>query len=1468
MAALGTASRAWTLPDKTGTVAMTSDIPTDISGESYIVVALSGNLSAERRLQGTTNQINLVDGGANGDLTLSTPQDIHTAASPTFAALSLNAATNQIVLDADGTYTGTVTMAALGTASRTWTLPDKDGTVAMTSDIPGITGESFIVVALSGTLSGERRLQGTTNQINLADGGANGDLTLSTPQDIHTGASPTFVALSLNGATNQIVLDADGTYTGTVTMAALGTASRTWTLPDATGTVALTSDIPTDISGESYIVVALSGNLSAERRLQGTTNQINLADGGANGDLTLSTPQDIHTGASPTFAALNLNAATNQIVLDADGTYTGTITMAALGTASRTWTFPDKTGTVAMTSDIPGITGESFIVVALSGTLSGERRLQGTTNQINLADGGANGDLTLSTPQDIHSGASPTFSALNLNATTNQIVLDADGTYTGTITMAALGTASRTWTLPDVTGNIPVGTGATNRMAYWSAGQVLGGDATFTWDGTTLAIVNGAASAGTYACKVTGDTYQRLIINADGTMKWGPGNAAQDIALSRGAANRLDLASGDSLLVTQGDILVYGSAGSANTLRTAVTGDSTDRFHARADGRLEWGDGGVGGADTALERGAANRLDVNSGDSLNISSGDLQIAAGTVIDSSKNFTGLTLSLTAATNQIVLDSDGTYTGTVTMAALGTASRTWTLPDATGTVALTSDIPTDISGESYIVVALSGNLSAERRLQGTTNQINLADGGANGDLTLSCPQDIHTGASPTFAALNLNAATNQIVLDADGTYTGTITMAALGTASRTWTLPDKDGTVAMTSDIPGITGESFIVVSLSGTLSGERRLQGTTNQINLADGGANGDLTLSTPQDIHSGASPTFAALSLNAATNQIVLDADGTYTGTVTMAALGTASRTWTLPDATGTIALTSDIPTDISGESYIVVALSGNLSAERRLQGTANQISLNDGGANGDLTLSTPQDIHTGASPTFAGLVISGAGTIGMGGDVSFSRGAANRLDLATGDGFRIVNGYVEWTEQASVPGGAPAASYGKLWVKNDTPCTLQFTDDAGTDHDLTVGGGAPVGASYICVALDATLTAERRLQGTTNQISLNDGGANGDITLSCPQDIHSGASPTFAALNLNASTNQIVLDADGTYTGTVTMAAFGTASRTWTLPDATGTVALTSDIPTNISGESYIVVALSGNLSAERRLQGTANQISLNDGGANGDLTLSCPQDIHTGASPTFAGLVISTSGTIGMGGDVSFSRTAANVMSLASGDSLNLVSGTIQIASTTIFQTDRDVGIALLPDSDGGHDLGSTTQRWDQVFAKQVVYQRHVFTAGTFSIPNNADWTVNADAGSDADTNNNGLTVHLFDDTTEEGVGMEVFVPKDATQMKLTFVTRAETTPAGTRYAAFKIYHRGIPDNAAVEAWSAGTTLTDFEYGTNENFVYDTQTLTLSTESIETDKLYQIEATRVQPSGTEVTGDVAVVEIHVEFM
>ena len=58
------------------------------------------------------------------------------------------------------------------------------------------------------------------------------------------------------------------------------------------------------------------------------------------------------------------------------------------------------------------------------------------------------------------------------------------------------------------------------------------------------------------------------------------------------------------------------------------------------------------------------------------------------------------------------------------------------------------------------------------------------------------------------------------------------------------------------------------------------------------------------------------------------------------------------------------------------------------------------------------------------------------------------------GTTFNITQG-IKFTERAD-HAATPATTFGELWVKNDTPNALMFTDDAGTDYDLTaaVGGG------------------------------------------------------------------------------------------------------------------------------------------------------------------------------------------------------------------------------------------------------------------------------------------------------------------------------------------------------------------------------------------------------------------------------
>jgi len=171
----------------------------------------------------------------------------------------------------------------------------------------------------------------------------------------------------------------------------------------------------------------------------------------------------------------------------------------------------------------------------------------------------------------------------------------------------------------------------------------------------------------------------------------------------------------------------------------------------------------------------------------------------------------------------------------------------------------------------------------------NISNYPVGGGSGDMILASAQT-NTGAK-TFldASLLLRNVANTF----SGKFTNTIT------ADRTYTLKDADGTIAFTSDITGTnsgtnTGDQTSIVGITGTLA----------QFNTAITDGNiGDMFLNSVQTVTAGKTFLDATFALRNVANTF----SGVFTNTIT------AVRTWTLPDATGTIALTSDITGTNSG---------------------------------------------------------------------------------------------------------------------------------------------------------------------------------------------------------------------------------------------------------------------------------------------------------------------------------------------------------------------------------------------------------------------------------------------------------------------------------------------------------------------------------------------------------------------------
>jgi len=88
------------------------------------------------------------------------------------------------------------------TASQSVTVLSSPTFVGLT--LTGLTATRLVATGVGGVLASVGNLAswiaGTTNQVSVANDG-DGTVTLSLPQDIHTGATPTFVGLNLTGLT-------------------------------------------------------------------------------------------------------------------------------------------------------------------------------------------------------------------------------------------------------------------------------------------------------------------------------------------------------------------------------------------------------------------------------------------------------------------------------------------------------------------------------------------------------------------------------------------------------------------------------------------------------------------------------------------------------------------------------------------------------------------------------------------------------------------------------------------------------------------------------------------------------------------------------------------------------------------------------------------------------------------------------------------------------------------------------------------------------------------------------------------------------------------------------------------------------------------------------------------------------------------------------------------------------------------
>ncbi len=157
----------------------------------------------------------------------------------------------------------------------------------------------------------------------------------------------------------------------------------------------------------------------------------------------------------------------------------------------------------------------------------------------------------------------------------------------------------------------------------------------------------------------------------------------------------------------------------------------------------------------------------------------------------------------------------------------------------------------------------------------------------------------------------------------------------------------------------------------------------------------------------------------------------------------------------------------------------------------------------------------------------------------------------------------------------------------------------------------------------------------------------------------------------------------------------------------------------------------------------------------------------------------------------------------------------------------------------------------------------------AEDFQTPSGSDWPVTVGAPAIPDPANNALSVRQFIDSAETGASFMMYIPADVTTMSLLVRSKAAIAPGSPETVSLNLYHRGVPDNAAIETWSSALSLAGYaSLPTNIFYQYDTTDIDLATESIENEKIYQFEITRdTADAGDTLTGDWLPIEAWVVF-